>query len=265
MSDEKQVRTDGADGQDRAGVSWRRAVYVVWQLLLAAGALYCARGIFRGKPEPMPLIFTFFVLGLFFRSYGAVLVAHIRLRPELKFVLLVVLSGWLAESLAWWGNYIHRDPEPALLHPQLLPDLILAIGYYGGWAVAWLVLLRFFRFNVWEVFLTTGILALPLEQDGDVVRRALEQGVMGFVGPLFIYVVYGSIMGLGYVFVEKELQGDKSRARFVRPPWSVVKYPLAPAVAYFIGLFVVGQAFWWVVETAGMIPEKKPIWEYLWW
>jgi len=74
----------------------------------------------------------------------------------LHLVVAFLLSGSLTETLAWINNYSKEAPQPALLHPQLIPDLILGMGFYGGWALAWLIAFRWFRFTLLEVFLVTG-------------------------------------------------------------------------------------------------------------
>jgi len=48
-------------------------------------------------------------------------------------------------------------PEPALFHPQLFADLIIGVGFYGGWGFAWWLAFRWFRFSVAEAFIVTGI------------------------------------------------------------------------------------------------------------
>lgn len=36
------------------------------------------------------------------------------------------------ESSAWLREYIKNSPEPTLLHPQLIPDLIMGTSFYAA-------------------------------------------------------------------------------------------------------------------------------------
>jgi hypothetical protein len=44
-------------------------------------------------------------------------------------------TGLGLEAWAWLGSYLMSDPTPYLMHPQLGPDLLLAVGFYGGMAL----------------------------------------------------------------------------------------------------------------------------------
>jgi hypothetical protein len=120
MPEESRVDATGECAPARGETSGKRAMRIAGWALLLLGAVYCESRVARAKPDPMPLVFTFFVIALFLRPYGTAAVPQTRLHPAVKFVFLVILSGWRAECLAWLSNYIIRDPEPALLHPQLI-------------------------------------------------------------------------------------------------------------------------------------------------
>jgi hypothetical protein len=87
-----------------------------------------------------------------------------------------------------------------LLHPQLIPDLILGLGFYGGWALAWLIAFRWFRFTLLEVFLATGLLGIGFEQLGAVflvmARTFMGNPLQSLIIGAYVFVVYGSAAGL---------------------------------------------------------------------
>lgn len=53
----------------------------------------------------------------------------------------------MLEPGAWTHNFIRDAAEPALFHPQLLPDLLMAAGFHAGWWLAWWWLLRRWRMS----------------------------------------------------------------------------------------------------------------------
>jgi len=48
-------------------------------------------------------------------------------------LLSTLLASLVLETGTWAHNYLRDAPEPALFHPQLIPDLIIAIGVYASW------------------------------------------------------------------------------------------------------------------------------------
>jgi hypothetical protein len=56
----------------------------------------------------------------------------------------------LTDLFAWMNNDLGPAAEPALLHPQVIADLILGPGFYGGWTVARLLAMRWFRSTLAE-------------------------------------------------------------------------------------------------------------------
>jgi hypothetical protein len=228
------------------------------KILFAASGFIPVLGLLVQPPDMMLLIYTVFTAALLLRGRLAAAAARIRLSPRWKFLLFMVLSGLLAESLAWLSNYLAREPQPALLHPQLIPDLILGVGYYSGWALAWLLALRLWRFSLLEVFLATGLSGIWTEQSG-VVLTSLAQDLPGnlpgaLLLALYLLAVYGSIAGLAYLPVVAELPQ-------ARRAGSLLKYPLAWLMLFGLswlgtGIVLAGGTF------LGLIPEPRPIWEH---
>lgn len=177
------------------------------------------------------------------------------------FVILIlgfVLSGILAETLAWTGSYLAKEESPALLHPQLIPDLILGMGFYGGWAVSWLLLTRYFRFSLLQVFITAGLLGVMIEQNFQILKKIIEalstNPLASLLMSSYVFVVYGSITGVGFILSgEKYLNKQKSNS------W--LKYPLAILLLFlfcFSGTYVIGiiGKFIGVIPTPGKIYER---------
>jgi hypothetical protein len=215
-------------------------------------------GLTKSPPDFMLLIYTAFVAALFARSRIETWASGIRLKPWLKLWIGMVLAGWLAECLAWAGHYAARSPKPILLHPQLIPDLILGFGFYSGWALAWMIVLRWTGFSLAAAFVTTGILGVFFENMGAVfVQIVADMATNPFIGVMrgaFVFAVYGSIVGLGLMPVLREWPAKRGRAA-----WAV--YPVA-----FVLLFLLaagGTALVGAVGTPmGLIPEKRPIGEH---
>jgi hypothetical protein len=203
------------------------------------------------------LIFTLFVVALLGRQFVAAAFARVRLPAGVKFVLAIIVSGWLTECFAWLGSYLNHDKNPALFHPQLIPDLILAIGFYGGWAVAWLLVLRRWQFTLGQVFVTTGIFGIFVEQNGAVaavILASLAIPVQAALLALYVFAVYGAIMGLPYLLAGQSLPGAGERTGWL-------KYP-----AILAGMFIGGKVLFLVVALLAsplhLIPPRQPIWEH---
>lgn len=166
----------------------------------------------------------------------------------------MVLVGFVTEILAWLGNYLARSEQPALLHPQLFFDLLLSPGIYAAWAVGWIVLTRRWRFSVAQVFVVQGIYGVFVEQQGAVFLKGLEAMPAGLLLFLYVFVVYGSAAGLGFL----PFEGELASARAGDSRWKV---PAALA-AQFVATAVVAIAWGLLVAGSGIdIPEPKPIWE----
>jgi hypothetical protein len=172
--------------------------------------------------------------------------------------VLTIVCGWIVELGAWFENYGRRAPYPALLHPQLIPDLILAIGLYGGGALAWLLVLRRWRFRLAEIFVTVGLLGIFVEQTGAVLV-AIAQSL--FVNPLasllvaaFVFVVYGPVIAIPYMLLEPQFAGRAMRSGWLKfPAVALLMVILAVTLTAVVGL---------LASSVGLIPPKQPIWAH---
>jgi len=149
------------------------------------------------------------------------------LNGSLGFRLLIstLLCTLLLETSAWFDNFIRNNPEPALFHPQLIPDLIISIGVYTAWWLAWWMLLKRYQFTPLQIFLTTGVYGIVLEQQGAVFLAGLATMPLGIVLWLFVTIAYGSTMALAVFLIRDSVSAERDTR------W---KYPLA-----LTGLFVI--------------------------
>jgi hypothetical protein len=225
-------------------------------LFIASGAVPLL-ALCGAPADPMLLIYSFFVLAwvLHWRSQGD---PRLPGPMWLGYLVLMVLVGFLTETLAWLGSYLARAEQPALLHPQLFYDLLLSPGIYAAWAVGWIVATRRWRFSLAEVFIVQGVYGVFLEQQGVVFLEGLKTMPLGLVLWLYVFVVYGSAAGLAYLPFQRHLsppQAHDSR-------W---KFPAA-LLLQFLATAVIAIAWGLLLPALGVvIPEPRPIWQAPFW
>lgn len=227
-------------------------------MFLILSGLFPLLGLLGTPPDTTLLIYTSFVLLLWLRPFIVPWIRHIPWPPAVKFIMLGVLSGLLTETLAWIGEFLAHNPEPALLHPQLIPDLILAVGMYAGWTAAWAVITRFYRVSVTAVFLTTGFFGVVVEQDGAMLQASLQimvdDPLEGLFWLIYVFLVYGSFMGIAYLLVEGEFPQPITRLHWLR-------YPLALGLMALLGPIVFSLTAL-AADAFSLIPEPRLIWEH---
>lgn len=230
----------------------------VAQGFLVISAFVPILGLLGSPPDTMLLIYFLFVLGVLLRSKITLSTSRISMQPKVTFGILVIFSGLVAECLAWTGSYLAKDVQPALLHPQLIPDLLLGIGFYGGWALAWILTLSVFRFSLLSLFVTAGIFGIAVEQDGQVLFSIIQNlsvsPLASLISALYVFVVYGSILGLAYLPVEGRFNPAARRDHWL-------KYPVALFLMWLLAK-IMFLAVFLLANSIGAIPEPKPIWLY---
>lgn len=223
---------------------------------LVISALIPVLGLLASRNATL-LIYTLFVLALFNRKRLSEGFHRVRLKAAVKFIIAVLLSGWLTECFAWLGSYLTHTASPALLHPQLIPDLILALGFYGGWALAWLLVLRRWRFSLLQVFFTTGLLGIVVEQNGVVIVEIianLANPLLVALLALYVIGVYGATMGLPYLLAEQSLP-----KRGQRTGW--LKYVVI-LLGMYLGQVTLSLLVAVIAQALQLIPPHQPIWSH---
>ena len=234
--------------------SWKNALLVV-------SGLVPLLGLFSRPPGTMLLIYTFFVVVFLFRNKLTALFEHLPGHTFLHLFILFLLSGSLTETLAWIGNFLKGAQEPALFHPQLIPDLILGIGFYGGWAIAWLIAFRWFRFTLLEAFVVTGFQGIFFEQLGAVFVEMLSvfasNPLLSILLGAYVFLVHGSVTGLAFAPLIRRFDLPHRSRHWVRFP---------VVIALMISLAFIGT---WLMNTCallfGGLPAKRSIVEYPFW
>jgi hypothetical protein len=229
-------------------------------VLFALSGLLPLLGPLAEPPTTALLIYTVFVVAWFARHPLKGVLARLSERAGVRLLVAFWVSGALTEALAWLDNYVKRAAEPALFHPQLLADLYLGLGFYGGWAAVWALLLRWFPFSPLSAFLTTGALGIAFEQLGAVLILIIKAfpgrpGLALLMG-VYVFLVHGSAAGLAFILADPRSPDVRARRWW--------QYPLAAAL-------LVGGAWAGTALAAGVaslfggLPPKGPIVERPFW
>lgn len=199
------------------------------------------------------------VLFYFLRSRVTSVIEKIPLHAQVKLGLLIMIfSLGILESLSWLGEYLAKSHNPALFHPQLIPDLLATSGFYFGHVIAWLILLRFFKFSLPQVFITQGLYGVLAEGNGAIFMQGLTTFPLGIWLWVFVFFAYAPAVGTAYLLTENQL---KQSLNPQRNSW--IKYPLTIILMY---ILAVGITFTWgAFLFDNVLPPPKPIWEAPFW
>jgi hypothetical protein len=203
------------------------------------------------QPYPTPLIYSIFVVTYLVRRRAARIPEPDARASAWPFGLAIVGGGLQLESLAWTTNFLNCAPQPSLMHPQLLPDLALGLAFYGGWAIAWVVLLRYFSFNLPQIFCAQGAFGVLIEQRGAIFLGGLAVMPFGLLLWTYVFLVYGSVVGIAYLLFGERLRATAGGARWWR-------YPLAWLLIAVLALALVGV---WeaLLSAGGLLPAARAI------
>lgn len=231
------------------------------EIALGLSALIPLLALTSKPPGTALLIYTLFVLAVLLRKPLNSLAERVGGRPEPLLFLAFLVSGSLTELLAWLNNYLSAAPNPALFHPQLLADLFVGLGFYGGWGFAWIIVLRRYRFTIGEVFLVTGLQGIFFEQLGAVfimmVQSLAANPLLSLIFGLYVCAVHGSAAGLAVLPVLSRFDAPERSRRWVR-------FPLVIALMVggaFLGTFLIGT----LAGLFGGLPPKRSIIEHPFW
>lgn len=233
---------------------------VIKEILLALTGLVPLLSLTSTPRDPLPMVYTFFVIVTFFRKcWPRNDAARLPGPVRLHLFCFILLTGLALETLAWLSNFLAQEKEPALLHPQLVPDLILAAGFYSGIALAWVIVTRWFRFTPGAAFLITGFMGVGFEQLGAVLvmiaGALLTNPLLAILMAVYLLMIYGPISGVAMTLLAERLPGNSvSWWRF--PLVLVLMMVLAAAGT----MLVNGCAM-----ALGGLPEKQSIVEHPLW
>lgn len=233
---------------------WKRPLFL-------ASLLIPLLGLLSSPPDTMALIYTIFGLVFLFRNHAHSLYQRVPGPDSLKVLVLFLLAGTLTETLAWTNNYLKAAEQPALFHPQLIPDLIIGLGFYGGWALAWLLVLRWYRFAVPEAFIITGLQGIFFEQLGAVFLAMLaivtQNPLAALFFGLYVFAVHGSVVGIALSPVIDETDTTPHSRHWTR-------FPIA--ILLMVGLAFAGcAAVSFVADLLGGLPPQQSIIEHPLW
>lgn len=219
-----------------------------WKILFAISGVVVLMGSFD---SPVLLPYPLFVLA-YFRGW------HLPMKgtPAMRLLVSTLICTLTLEFSAWLNEYIKNTPQPALFHPQLIPDLIMGLGLYTGWWLTWWLILRRYHFTASQVFITTGLYGFLIEQQGKVFLAGLQSLPVGTILWLFVFTVYGATMALAFWLVREDFTATNDH-------WT--KYIFA-----WLGLFffsILTSLIWGaILQVLHFTPLKKlPIRDYPLW
>lgn len=240
-----------------ATFSSRRRFFKRGRFWLAISALIPLLGLLNDPPDLMLPIYTLFVLAFFGRRHVQRAARRVPLPVSLFSVVLFVVAGLLTETLAWASSYLANEAEPALLHPQLFADWILAVPLYGSWGVTWVLLRRRWDFTLRATVVLMGLYGILAEQLGAVFITGLFAMPAGLLLWTYVFAVYGAFAGLAVLPIEPHLL----RPGATRGRWTPLVAFAALLVISSLIMVIVGE----LLPIEDWLPDKQSIREHPFW
>ncbi len=184
------------------------------------------------------LNFSIFCLLLYYREPLSKWYHKVRVSREIKFILFFLLFGYLVEILAIVDNLPLPPAERILLHPNPIVDLYLATGYYLGFAIAWFMVGRSYKFTILEIFLLGGFFGILFEQMGKVFFS------FNPFAWLYVFLVYGSFQASAPLLAREEL--------FIGKELSLWKKVLLGVITEVLAFILAGLLLWFLSTVAGL-------------
>jgi hypothetical protein len=223
-------------------------------LFIVSGAIPLL-ALLGSPPQTMLLVYSLFVTAVLLRDRFSVAYLSSRKVATATLGAAVLVSGLLGETLAWANNYLAKTDPPILFHPQLIPDLILGFGFYGGWATAWMIVTRGFRFSFREVFCTTGIMGIVVENNLAVLKAVLASLLVNplhsILLALYVFATYGSMAAIPFVVLDRAIEPLSHRSHWIKYPVSIV---IIAGLAWLLTMLV-----HLVASPLGLIPPRRSI------
>ena len=165
----------------------------------------------------------------------------------LSLLLSTLLATLVLETGAWADNFLRDAPEPALFHPQLVPDLMIAVGVYAAWWLSWWWMLRRYCFTTAQVFMTTGLYGVLIEQQGKIFVAGLLAMPTGLLLWAFVALAYGSTMALATFLVRDRFDAQRD-SRWKLPLTWLLLFVMTFSTSFVWGL---------VLQATDAIPPKQ--------
>lgn len=174
----------------------------------------------------------------------------------LQFFIVTILCTMFLESTAWLDNYLKNPAVPLIFHPQLFPDLLISLGMYIAWWLTWFLILNYYHFTYKEVFITTALYGILIEQKGKVFFEGLNTFPIGILLWLFVALAYGSTISLAFYLMRHRFNATNNK-------W--YKY-LVAFVGLFICTIVIFYLWGMILLMLDILPVAKlPMKEHLFW
>ena len=203
-------------------------------------------------------IYSVFAVVFLFRRRLRPLVARLPLGPRTTLGVLIVLAGLLREVLSWTAEYVQGDQTVLLWHPQLVPDLLIGVGIFLGWALGWAAALRWYRYRLIEVLFIQAVYGLVIENFGQSLIIGITTLPSGLLLLLYAVMLSSCTVGTAWLLAEDKLATlpakETGSFRYAAPPVLIT-------LAIVLILMVWGQA----LAAVNGIPDPAPIRERPFW
>lgn len=191
-----------------------------------------------GSPaDPGLLGFSLMVLAYFGRKRIKGAIEKVKIRHEIKYILLASITAVIVEFTSWLGTFWANDlvEGAPLFSLSLGTDLLLSFGLYLSLILSWVMILSIFKFSLKQVFMTMGLLGVYLEQQGQVVMEAVADP-SGIAMIVYSFLVYAPLAALPFLIVGEEFMAK-------RDSW--IKYPLL-IIIMLVMILTVGAGWDWL-------------------
>ena len=184
--------------------------------------------------------YSLFVLLYFLRERIAPVVKRIPLPTFPLLFLMIWVLGMATEATFWSDMFVIGVGDTGLdqgRSPNLWTHLYLYLGLYGSIALAWTLMLWWFRFTLPQVFITQGVAGFTVEQQFAIVIAALANPLTVIWFP-YLAAIYSPFVAIPFMLLQERI-GARQRLDH----W--IKYPLALFLQIFIlSLLTILASFW---------------------
>lgn len=165
------------------------------------------------------LIYSLFILVYLFCPLVTPIISQRAIPGLLLFIFFATFFGLFSESLVWFGEYNANFRHTTGVNPEYFTHISNFFLFYLGIGIAWALILRLFRFSLWEIFLTHGLFGIIVEQQASIILGILTNPFLIIWLP-YIFVTYASSVSIAYL-----LTGQKTGTEGKRVTW--LKYIIA--------------------------------------